>query len=145
MQRDQQPGEPLFAGSDLGVEQSDKEQRDGQKTGDQKIHGTEVHSFKYEEIVKADHPDGDRSFIKMLSAAEYGDEQIQQGGRNRQNDLTPHIGSFRTDEDKAGHYRANHAKYHHPGEEVLHTDIKMRFSFHNNVIITNYSYFATKN
>ena len=96
-------------------------------------------TVKDKEVVKANHPNGDCGLVKTFTAAENGDEQIQQGGRNRQNDLTPRIGSFRTDKDKAGHYRANHAKYHHPGEEVLHTDIKVRFSFHNNVIITNYS------
>ena len=90
---------------------------------------------KYCIRVNADHPNGNGSFVKILFAEEKGDDRIQQACHNRQNDLTPQVGSFPTDIQNAGHSRAYHAKHHQPGQYIFKTDIKMRFSFHSNVII----------
>ena len=75
---------------------------------------------EYKEIVNADHPDGDSSFIKLFLAGDQCDVRKKQSCCDWQNDLAPQrdsdAGSFHTDKPNAGHCRADHAQRHHPGQ-----------------------------
>ena len=74
-------------------------------------------------VVNGIEPDSKRSLIIHFLAVAEGDQRKQQAGYDRQNDLIPHPNAFLTGEHEAGHYRANHAKHHQPGQHIFIADI----------------------
>ena len=93
-----------------------------------------VVSCKYKAIIDRIKPYGNGGLIKHFLTVKQTDQHIQQGGHDRQNDLTPHFGPFYT-ENNAGHYRTNHAKCHQPGQRIFMADKEANSLFHSNVSI----------
>ena len=126
----QKPGKACLFRYDLGVQECVEDHHDGIKHSDHSIIIPKIHGGKHKEEIKGDQPDGDCGLIKPFFTADDRGQRIKQGGCYRQKDLAPPVGTFLTDQQDAGHCRADHAKHHQPGQQVFLADIKSCFSFH---------------
>ena len=126
----QQPHEiGLFRGN-LGIHGSHENQGDGIQNGNHGVHVLKIHRFKDKEEVNGNQPHGNGSLVKKLLPGFQDHQGKQHTGKYRQNDLAPHIGSFRTDDQNAGHSRTYHAKRRQPGQHIFVADVKGNFSIH---------------
>ena len=126
----QQPHEiGLFCGN-LGIHGSHENQGNGIKNSNHGIHVLKVHRFKYKEEVNGNEPYGNGSLVEVLFPGFQDHQGKQHAGKYRQNDLAPRIGSFRTDDQNAGHSRTYHAKRRQPGQHILVADEQCDFSIH---------------
>lgn len=136
--KQQQHGVLAASGGDIRVEEGKEDHRDPEQERHQSTGNADGEG---QARVQSHEPDGNGGLIELFFSGQEGDERVQQGRRDWQNDLAPHemrvSGPFQTGERNAGHCRADHAQRHQPGQRVFAADIEMNSVFHNNVIITN--------
>ena len=127
-------GKPV-TGGDICVQVSEE----NQGNPEQPVHHGAFHIIRNPEAgIDHHHPDGNCGFMEKFLTAEKGDERIQCGCRDWQEDLAPHLqripGPFPTGKRNAGHCRSHHTQRHQPGQHIFAADIKMGYSFHTHII-----------
>lgn len=141
----EQNGVPAAPGGDVRVEEGEEDHRDPEKKRHQPAGNA---AGEGQAGVPGHKPDGNGGLIEPFFPGQEGDERVQHGRRDWQNDLAPHemrvSGPFQTGERNAGHCRADHTQRHQPGQRVFAADVEMNSVFHNNVIISNITWLGNK-
>ncbi len=134
----EQYGVLAVPGGDVRVEEGEEDHRDPEQERHQAAGDA---GGEGQTCIPGHEPDGNGSLIEPFVTGQEGNERVQHGRCDWQNDLAPHEtrvpGPFQTGERNAGHCRADHAQRHQPGQRVFAADVEMNSVFHNNVIITN--------
>ena len=127
-----------MTGSDVGIHCGEENQCDPEQ-----VHHHSARSIVADPESGINHhePDGNCGSVKEFITAQQGDQRIQCGCCNWQENLVPHVqrftGPFHTGEHNAGHCRSNHAQRHQPGQHIFAADIKMCSSIHTSLIYQN--------
>ena len=131
----QQKQHPVVSGGDIGIEEGKEDQRHPEKPHH---HAVIDIAGNPKPGVNRHHPYGDGSLVEQLFTVQKGDQRVQRGSRDWQENLAPQIsrvsGPFQTGESNAGHCRRSHAQRHQPGQHVFMADIKMCSCFHTDTV-----------